>query len=65
MSEELDTAERYRLHAEELRVMAEDKHGLENRKVLLGIAISYEKMAGSLEAIDATNTLLRKTGSGR
>jgi len=59
LSEELDTARRYRLHAEELRTMAADRSTPEIRHVLLGLAIDYEKMAGSMETIDETNRVLR------
>ena len=61
-SEELDTARRYRLHAEELRTIATDKSAPEIRETLLGIALDYEHMAISMEAIDQTNRLLRAHG---
>ena len=65
MSEERDTAKRYRLHGEELRAMAADKSSPEIRQVLLGLAVDYEHMASSMEAIDETNKLLRKTAAVR
>jgi hypothetical protein len=51
MSERLKTAKRYREYAEELRVIAADKHVPENRAALLKIAEDYDRMAASLEAI--------------
>ena len=52
MHERLKNAERYRKYAEELRLIAEDKHVPENRDALLKIAKDYEQMADSLEAVD-------------
>ncbi len=65
LSAELDTAKRYRLHGEELRAMATDKSTPEIRQSLLGLAVDYEKMASSMEAIDTTNRLLREAGITR
>ena len=59
MSEELDTARRYRLHAEELRTIAADRHSPDIRETLMRLALDYEHMAISLESIDQTNKLLR------
>jgi len=60
MSEELDTASRYRVHAEELRVIAEQDLRSETCRVLLKVAEDYEHMAETLEAIDKTNKAMRK-----
>ena len=62
VTEELDAAKRYRLHAEELRVIAADKHALEIRKTLLGLATDYDALAASMEVIDRTNRRLRARG---
>jgi hypothetical protein len=51
MNERLKTARRYREYAEELRVIAADKHVPENRTALLKIAEDYDRMADSLEMI--------------
>ena len=56
MSEELDTARRYRLHAEELRIIAQGTLAEPNRRTLLEVARDYEKMAKSLEALHEANT---------
>ena len=63
MSEELDTAVRYRLHAEELRVIAVDKLSPENRDTLMKLAEDYDHMAKTLEAIDKTNQSMRRRPS--
>ena len=52
MSEELDTATRYRQHAEELRVIAAADRNRETRADLERIAENYERMAVTLEVID-------------
>ncbi len=63
MSEESETATRYRLHAEELRAIAHEKDMGRCRKSLIKVARDYERMAGTLEAIDETNrTLEAKRG---
>jgi len=54
MSAELDTAKRYRQHAEELRTIAADKQARENRQALLRLAVGYDRMAEMMEAIDRT-----------
>jgi len=59
MGEELDTARRYRFHAEELRTIASDKEMRSSRESLLKIAADYERMAQTLEAIDRTEQTLR------
>lgn len=58
MSVDLDIARRYRLHAEELRIIAADASSQGIRETLLHIAEDYERMASSLEAIDKTNKAL-------
>lgn len=58
MSEEHDTARRYRLHAEELRMIAEKMDTEDNRDAVLQVAKDYEKMAKSLEAIGSSRTAL-------
>jgi hypothetical protein len=60
MSEELDTAKRYRQRAEELRAIAAADQTRENRNALLKIAKDYEQMADTLEAIDKTNRAISK-----
>ena len=57
MSEELETAKRYRLHAQELRISAESMP--EIATTLRSIAIDYERLASCLEDIDSTNSRLR------
>ena len=61
MSEELDTAQRYRVRAEELRSIAAEDLTHSNREALERIARDYERMARTLEAIDLSNRSLRKT----
>ena len=60
MSEEIDTANRYRVHAEELRVIAEQDRDGATRKMLLRVADDYDHMADTLEAIDRTNKAVRR-----
>lgn len=64
MSTELDTAKRYRQPAEELRTIAADKLARENRPALLQLAVDYDRMAKTMETIDATNKTLRALGTG-
>jgi len=49
---ETRTAANYRLHAEELRTIAEGMADTNTRKVLLSIAEEYERLAQSLERIE-------------
>jgi len=51
MSDRVKTAKRYREYAEELRVIAADKHLPANRDALLKIAEDYERMATAFEAV--------------
>ena len=55
MSDETDTAARYRERAERLRRIADDKTAREIRNHLLSLADTYERLATTLEDIDATN----------
>jgi predicted kinase len=59
VSEELEAAQRYRMHAEELRTIAAESHDPKSRDVLLQIAQDYDRMALSLQSIDRTNKVLR------
>lgn len=61
MSDELDTAKRYRLRAEELKIIAEDEGGKHTRLTLRQIAVDYERMAETLEAIDRNNQAIART----
>ena len=60
MTEEIDTANRYRVHAEELRAIAEQDRDSNTRRMLLKVADDYEHMAATLEAIDKTNNAMRR-----
>lgn len=60
MSEETDTAFRYRQHAEELRAIAGDAKDRDMKRILMSIAVDYEHMADSMEAIDRTNQHLKR-----
>ena len=60
MSEEIDTANRYRVHAEELRVIAEQDRDSSTRRMLLKVADDYDHMAATLEAIDKTNKAVNR-----
>jgi hypothetical protein len=60
MSEDLETAKRYRQHAEELRIIADHKTSAEIRTTLLNIAHDYERMATSLESIERTTRAIAK-----
>jgi hypothetical protein len=60
MNDRPRTARRYREYAEELRVIAADKHVPENRDALLKIADDYEQMAAALEAVgDPSHFILK------
>jgi len=59
-----ETAARYRVHAEELRVIAADANSENIRFALLTIAEDYDRMAASLEAIDQTNKRFTKPEEG-
>jgi hypothetical protein len=49
---------RCRNYAEELRIMAADRSTNENRASLLRVAIDYDRMATSFEAIDKAKLTL-------
>ena len=55
MTDEIETAGRYRQHARQLRAIAEDKGLPETRKALLQIAETYESMAEGMERMDKAN----------
>ena len=55
MTEETNIAVRYRQFFEELRVIADDTKNRLTTRVLLDIAIDYERKASSMDAIDRTN----------
>jgi hypothetical protein len=59
MSEEANTALRYRQHAEELRAIAQSEGEPKTKDTLLRIAEDYDRMAGTLDAIDRTNKAMR------
>jgi hypothetical protein len=63
VSEELEAAQRYQMHAEELRAIAADTGDEKNRDMLLQIAEDYDRMAHSLHSIDRTNKVLRTRAS--
>jgi hypothetical protein len=63
MSEDLDTAKRYRQRAEELRIIATDDRTGENRAALERIARDYDRMAETMETLDRTNAARRKEGT--
>jgi hypothetical protein len=58
MSDESEAANRYRLHAEELRTIAYEKNMECCRVTLIKIAGDYDRMARSLDAIDRRNSAL-------
>ena len=60
MSYELDTARRYRLHAEELRVIAEHDQHRPNKDTLIKVAIDYERMAELMETIACAHEELNR-----
>jgi hypothetical protein len=56
----MDAANRYRHRAEELRVIAEDKHTVDNRRTLFKLAADYDHMAETMMLIDRANQAVRK-----
>ena len=52
MSYESESATRYRTHAEELRTIADSDRLEETRRMLMGVAAHYEKMARILDELD-------------
>jgi len=65
MSEELETAQRYRERAQELRIAAADKQHAFIRDNLLSIAETYDQVARTLENIDKSNKNAPTTDSAR
>lgn len=51
MDDEANTATRYRHRAEELRLIAESARDAKTRKLLMGVADDYERMAETWERI--------------
>jgi hypothetical protein len=49
--DEANTATRYRQRAEELRVIVESSRDGRTRKLLLGVAEDYDRMAETMERI--------------
>lgn len=60
MTLEMETATRYRTHAEELRVIAESDGHFQTQRVLLSIASDYDRMAETFEQIEHTNQSLHR-----
>jgi len=60
MSVDSETAERYRVHAEELRIIAAEAGSVAISRALLKIADDYDRMAASLEAIDRSNAAIHE-----
>jgi hypothetical protein len=52
MSTELETVARYRQHAQKLRTVAASMSLSSDRATVLQMALDFERMAASLEAID-------------
>ena len=65
MSEEGETAGRYRQHAARLRLMAEADRDRKTSETLKGIAQSYDLMAQVFEDIDHVNKTEQKRGTWR
>ena len=63
MSDDLETAARYRERAEGLRNLASDKTNLGIRNHLLSIAEQYDRLAAMLEDIDATNVAMERAAA--
>ena len=60
MGYEADTAKRYRVHAEELRTIADTDRHEQTRQALVKIAHDYEDMATTFEQIERTNRAVGK-----
>jgi len=63
MGDDLETAARFRQRAEGLRTLAADKTNFAIRNHLVAIAEQYERLAGILEDIDATNVVMARTAA--
>ncbi|HYM17045.1 MAG TPA: hypothetical protein VEU06_00655 [Micropepsaceae bacterium] len=60
ITDDLRKALRCRNYAEELRIIAADKLIAENSRVLLRLAVTYDQMAGSLEAIERSKNIVAR-----
>lgn len=68
MSYESELAARYRIHAVELRAIANDDGLEETRRMLVGVAAQYEKMArimGELDLIHRTRQTPTASACGK
>ena len=63
MSDDLETAARYRQRAEGLRNLASDKTHFAIRNHLLSIAEQYDSLAAMLEDIDSTNVAMERAAA--
>jgi predicted kinase len=63
VTDELETAARYRLHAKELGILAADGTARDIKQPLLKLAEDYEHLADELEAIDQTNQMLNSSSA--
>ena len=63
MSDDLETAARYRQHAEGLRNLASDKTHFAIRDHVLSIAEQYDHLAVMLEDIDTTNVAMERAAA--
>jgi len=61
VKEDLDSAQRYRQRAEELRSIAAETKERSSQQVLLDIAEDYERMARSRDRIDQMDRQLKYT----
>jgi hypothetical protein len=53
-------AKKYRERAAEIRIIADDIRGDNNRRLLLKVAKDYERMASDFEAMDQARPSIRK-----
>jgi predicted kinase len=63
VTDELETAAQYRLHAKELRIFAADRTARDIQQPLLKLAEDYEHLADELEAINQTNQTLNQNSA--
>ena len=61
MGEENDRASRYRARAEEMRAIANECKEPQTAGQLQQVAADYEQMALSLDIVEKTNRLLRRS----
>ena len=59
MTNDQQSAESFRLRAEALRTLADMDVDAKNRDTLCGIAESYERIAGAIEAINRSKSSLK------